>query len=113
MPRLGIEECVFRFDTAAAVAAAKHNLGVFTPNITEYAAEMDDDDLDELKELIASDLPGRFPIESARGHKYLFILYDYDANYIQAVPIKSRKSEELIRGFNATYKVLLKNTRWW
>ena len=51
-----------------------------------------------LKHLIATDLPGRFPITSARGHKYLFLMYDYDANYIHAVPIKSRESAELVRG---------------
>ena len=59
-----------------------------------------------LKELLATDLPGRYPITSARGHKYLFVMYDYDANYIHATPIKSQKSEELIPGFKDSYEVL-------
>ena len=62
-----------------------------------------------LKNLIASDLPGRYPITSARGHKYLFVMYDFDTNYINAVPIKSRKSCELVRGFKECYETLKKN----
>ena len=64
---------------------------------------------DRPKELLATDLPGRYPIMSARGHKYLFVMYDYDANYIHATPIKSRKSEELITGFTESYDVLTKH----
>ena len=63
----------------------------------------------QLKALLATDLPGRYPVTSARGHKYLFIMYDYDANYIHATPIKSRKAEELVRGFSESYKVLTKH----
>ena len=51
---------------------------------------------DQLKELITTDLPGRYPVISKRGHKYLLVIYDYDANYIHATPIKSRKAEELV-----------------
>ena len=54
---------------------------------------------DRLKELMATDLLGRYPVTSKRGHKYLFVVYDYDANYIHATPIKSRKADELVRGF--------------
>ena len=64
---------------------------------------------EDLKHLIATDLPGRFPITSARGHKYLFLMYDYDANYIKAVPIKSRESAELVRGMEECYATLTKN----
>ena len=64
---------------------------------------------EQLKELLATDLPGRFPVTSARGHKYLFVMYDYDANYIHATPIKSQKSEETVRGFSESYKVLTKH----
>ena len=64
---------------------------------------------ERLKELLATDLPGRYPTTSARGHKYLFVMYDYDANYIHATPIKSRKSEEFIRGFSESYKTLTKH----
>ena len=46
---------------------------------------------------------------SARGHKYLFLLHDYDTNFIYAVPIKSQEAGELLRGFKACYKELLDN----
>ena len=36
-------------------------------------------------------------------------MYDYDANYIYVTPIKSSKSEELIRGFKDSYGVLTKH----
>jgi len=59
--------------------------------------------VDDLKSLIAMDLPGRYPCTSTRGHKYIFIMYDHDNNYILAKPIKSRKSSELVRGFKECY----------
>ena len=64
---------------------------------------------EQLKELLAIDLPGRYPVTSARGHKYLFVMYDYDANYIHATPIKSRKSKELVWGFAESHAVLTKH----
>jgi hypothetical protein len=63
----------------------------------------------ELSGLIGTDLPGRYPITSARGHKYLFVLYDEDANYIHAEPIKSRSQDDLVHGFKACYKALTAN----
>ena len=63
----------------------------------------------ELNGLIGTDLPGRYPITSARGHKYIFVLYDEDANYIHAEPIKSRSQDDLIDGFKKCYKALTSN----
>ena len=80
-----------------------HNVGV---NV------IDTDDIQsnpELKNLIATDLPGRYPITSARGHKYIFVMYDYDSNYINAVPIASRKAADLVRAFTECYGMLTKN----
>ena len=34
--------------------------------------------LDELKGIISMDLPGRFPITSARGNIYIFVIYGFD-----------------------------------
>ena len=34
------------------------------------------------KRKIATELTGKFPITSNGGNKYLFVLYDYDSNYI-------------------------------
>ena len=64
----------------------------------------------ELKNLIATDLPVRYPIISARGHKYIFVMYDFDTNYINAIPITSRKSCELVRGFTECYDSLKNNS---
>jgi hypothetical protein len=44
-----------------------------------------------LENLIAMDLAGRYPITSACGHKNIMVMYDFDSNYINAVPIKSQK----------------------
>ena len=66
-------------------------------------------DKPELSNRIASDQTGRYPITSGRGHKYILVLYDIDANYIHGIPIKSRKAEEILRGFKAAYQVLLDN----
>jgi hypothetical protein len=61
---------------------------------------------DDLKNLIAMDMPGRYPLTSARGHKYIMVFYDYDLNYINAIPIKSRKSSELVNAFTICYDEL-------
>ena len=44
-----------------------------------------------------SDITGRFPFKSRRGHQYLVICYDYDTTYIAIIPTKSRQGFE-IRG---------------
>ena len=59
-----------------------------------------------MQNLIAMDPTGRYPITSARGHKYIFVLYDFDSNYISAIPIKSRKTNEYIRAFRECYDEL-------
>jgi hypothetical protein len=60
----------------------------------------------DLRNLIATDLPRQYPITSARGHKYLFLTYDQDSNFINAIPIHSRKTPELIRAFKECYNKL-------
>ena len=44
--------------------------------------------MEQLKGMIFTDLQGRFPFTSSRGHKYIFVLYDYDSNAILAETIK-------------------------
>jgi hypothetical protein len=63
---------------------------------------------EELKGISATDLPGRFPITSAQGNAYVMVMYDTDSNAIQAVPIRSRKKEELVRGYNEMTEELRK-----
>ena len=49
------------------------------------------------------DITDRFPVTSARGHKCIFIMYDFDNNYINAVPIVSQKSHVLVEAFKTCY----------
>jgi hypothetical protein len=62
-----------------------------------------------LKNLIATNLPGRYPVTSRKGNKYMFVLYNYDSNLIIAEPIKSRNASDLVNGFDTCYKALTKN----
>ena len=71
-----------------------HQVGVFL---------VDDDNM---KNLIAMDFAGRYPVTSKRGHKYIFIMYDYDSNYTFAVPVKTRKTSEYLRAFQECYDEL-------
>ena len=64
--------------------------------------------LEDLKGLISTDLPGRFPFISSRGMNYVFLLYDYDSNAILVEPIKSRSPQSLIEGYEACYELLEK-----
>jgi hypothetical protein len=60
------------------------------------------------KNLIDMDMPGRYPLTSARGHKYIMVSYNYDINSINAIPIKAQKSSELVNAFNLCYDKLKK-----
>ena len=42
-----------------------------------------------------SDLAGRYPFTSSCGNQYIVILYYYDNNSIQAMPNKTRNTEEI------------------
>ncbi len=64
--------------------------------------------MNDLKGLICTDLPGRFPFISSRGNNYIFVLYDYDSNAILATPIKSRQTQHLIQGYDFCYNLLKK-----
>jgi hypothetical protein len=55
--------------------------------------------MDNLNNKVGMDLPGRYPVTSRRGNKYIFLMVDHDTNYINAIPIKSRKSTELVKAF--------------
>ena len=40
-----------------------------------------------------SDQTVKFPLQSSRGHNYVFILYGYDYNAIVSVPLKNRQAK--------------------
>ena len=54
------------------------------------------------------DQTGRFPISSASGNQYLFILYDFDSNHIFAVPIQNRTKHQLLLALQTIYGQLEK-----
>ena len=50
--------------------------------------------------VISSNQTGRFPITSSRGNKYLMVACELDGNYIDAEPIKSRKTKDIIDAYH-------------
>ena len=59
---------------------------------------------DGMKNMIAMDLPGRFPKTSASGNKYIFIMYDCNSDYIKTIAMKSRETDEMIRCYGECYE---------
>ena len=47
--------------------------------------------------LCGTDQTGKFPTTSKRGHKYIFVLYNFDSNSILIRPMKNRGKEEFTR----------------
>ena len=45
------------------------------------------------------DLTGKFPYKSSRGNQYIMVFYNYDANYINAIAVKTRQAAELKNAF--------------
>jgi hypothetical protein len=58
---------------------------------------------------VATDLTGRFPVNSSRGYKYMLVLYEYDSNAILVEPLTDRSELEHIRAYNKLYNQLAKN----
>lgn len=55
---------------------------------------------------IYTDQTGQFPVESKSGNKYLFVLYDYDSNYVAAQPIPSRTALQLKNAYQTIIRKL-------
>lgn len=47
-----------------------------------------------MKNVIAMDLPGQYLITSVSRNKYIFVMLDYDSNYIKFTPMISYIKEE-------------------
>ena len=56
-----------------------------------------------MKNTIAMDLPGRFHITLGSGNKYIFIILDYDSDYIKAPPMSSQTKEDMVCCFKLCY----------
>ena len=61
-----------------------------------------------MKGIIATDLPGYFPITLGQGNSYVLVMHDFDSNTINAVGIKNRKTASLAQGYNELYEDLQK-----
>ena len=55
---------------------------------------------------VYTDQTGRFPVTSSSGHKYICILYAYDANAILADPIKSLTVTDILRAYTKMHKYI-------
>jgi hypothetical protein len=77
-------------------------------NNREHNIEVTTIAFEELKGIIATDLPGRFPTTSGQRNSYVMVMYGYDSNTINAVAIKNRKNESVIKGYNEMYEELQK-----
>ena len=53
---------------------------------------------------IYTDQTGRLPVRSTRGNKLLMILFDINANYINAEPLIDNKDTSLITAYQALWK---------
>ena len=53
-----------------------------------------------------TDATGALPAISLYGHQYYFIAYDYDTNYIFAIPIKNVTDEAIIEAFKEVFQGL-------
>ena len=60
------------------------------PRNQKHRVDVDMIPFPTLTNTTSMDLPGRYPVTSAAGHKYIFIMYDLDSNYVKLVLIKSR-----------------------
>ena len=53
-------------------------------------------------------LSGQFPHTSARGNKYIFVFYSWDANAILLEPMQSKNGSKMLQVYQHTYEKLEK-----
>ena len=53
-----------------------------------------------------TDLTGRFPVQSSRGHKYILVAYNFDSNSIHVKPLKSRHNNDIVKAYEEIYTTL-------
>ena len=59
---------------------------------------------DATKKSMYSDQTGQFPITTSWGHKYLMVACKLNCNYIDAEPIKSRKTKDIIDAYQKIHR---------
>ena len=65
-------------------------------------------DVARMNGTVYTDLTGAFPVTFARGNKYLFIAYSFDANGILFECMKSKHNSKMLRVFDKVYTKLTK-----
>jgi hypothetical protein len=55
----------------------------------------------DVRKTIFSDQTGQFPTRSLHGNKYVMVMVKIDSNDTRLEPLKSRKDQELIRGYGS------------
>ena len=53
-----------------------------------------------------TNLTGRFPVQSSRGHKYILVAYNFDSNSIHVCPLKSCNDSDTIKAYEEIYSML-------
>jgi hypothetical protein len=53
-----------------------------------------------------TDLTGKFPVRSSKGHSYVMVCYIYDCNYIKVVPMKSSSASEWVKAYDSIHQEL-------
>ena len=56
---------------------------------------------------IYTDLTGKFPVRSHKGHQYIFVAYIYDANAILIRGMPNREAGTQVKAFQDIYKYLI------
>ena len=67
-------------------------------NIFYYAALAD-----KQQGILYTDATGEFPEMSLDGKQYFSVAYDYDTNYIFALPIANVQDKTIIKAFNKVF----------
>ena len=55
---------------------------------------------------VYTNLTGRFPVQSSRGHKYIPVVYNFDSNSIHVKLLKSRHDNDTIKAYEDIYNML-------
>ena len=79
-----------------------------TRNVDVSSHSFQIDKLSTIDGTCAADFPGRYPITSRRGHKYVYVLVRLDTNNVFFRPLKSRKSLDEVPAFESCVAELTK-----
>ena len=61
---------------------------------------------DKKEDTLYTDTTGAFPEISLDGKQYFFVAYDYDTNYVFALPISNVQDKTIIKAFDKIFTEL-------